>query len=190
MVEWRPLGAGATRTERGLSICVTKPSTLAPGMLVDDEFNLCFGERTMMRHANVTRVMAGLFLLAAMASTALAADPNGTWKWKRAAQNDQEVTLVLKAEGEKLTGTITPLAMGEGELKPVEIKNGSFKNDEVAFDLVMDLGEAGGGQSLTIKYKGKLEGDTIKGKYELVGLGDAGGAAAADQTWEAKREKK
>jgi hypothetical protein len=141
----------------------------------------------MMRHTSVMRAMAGLFLVAVVAAPALAADPSGTWKWKRAAQNDQEVTLVLKADGEKLTGTITPLALGEGELKPVEIKNGSIKNDEVAFDLVMDLGEAGGGQSLTIKYRGKLAGDTIKGKYELVGLGDAGGG---DDAWEAKREKK
>lgn len=152
----------------------------------------------MLRHVYVARVTMGMFLLAVAAAPALAADPNGTWKWKRAAQGDQEVTLVLKADGEKLTGTITPLALGApggdapaGELKPVEIKNGTFKNDEVAFDLVMDLGELAAGQSLTIKYKGKLEGDTIKGKYELSGLGEAGGGAAGgDTAWEAKREKK
>ncbi len=41
------------------------------------------------------------------------------------------------------------------------------------------------GQKFVIKFKGKVSGDTIKGKMEI----DIGGETC-DREWEAKREKK
>jgi hypothetical protein len=58
--------------------------------------------------------------------------------------------------------------------------NGSFKNDEVAFTTVMERN----GQSFTTKYKGKIEGDTIKGKTERERDGQVN-----SRDWEANREK-
>src|SRR5262249_33832037 len=117
-----------------------------------------------------------LFLVSATAKAA--ADPNGTWKWKFTTQNGQdfELSLELKQDGEKLTGKVSlPNGMS------IDIKEGSFKNDEVSFQTVFERN----GNSFTTKYKGKVDGDTIKGKVER----ERDGQVTA-RDWEAKREKK
>ena len=70
-------------------------------------------------------VAAALVAVCCLAATAqAAADPNGTWKWKFTTQNGQEfeLTLTLKAEGEKLTGAVTR-PMGQS----VDIKDGTSR---------------------------------------------------------------
>src|SRR5678815_50211 len=98
------------------------------------------------------------------------ADPNGTWSWTQqgggrggqgagAAATPRKVTLKLKAEGEKLTGTLTsPGFARRGEEggtppPPVEtaISEGKIKGDEISFNVTREVG----GNSRTSKYTGK-----------------------------------
>ncbi|HTM56260.1 MAG TPA: lipocalin family protein [Pirellulales bacterium] len=117
----------------------------------------------------------GITCLAAQSQAA--GNPDGTWKWSFTTQNGQQIdfTLNLKHEGEKLTGT---LMTGFGD---IEIKDGTFKNDEVNFKTVFERD----GNSFTTKYSGKVDGDTIKGQTERERNGQVN-----KRDWEAKREKK
>ena len=45
------------------------------------------------------------------------------------------------------------------------ISNVSFQEDVLAFDVVRELG----GSKFVVKYRGKLEGDTLKGTLEAAG---------------------
>lgn len=115
-------------------------------------------------------------LVVALSQATLAADATGTWKWKVTGQNDREVelTLDLKQDGEKLSGTITRGSAGRN----VEIAKGAIKNDEVTFETTIERN----GNTVTNKYKGKLEGDTIKGTIE-------GGRQNRSREWVAQRAK-
>jgi hypothetical protein len=103
-------------------------------------------------------------------------DPTGTWKWS-VTFNDQkrDVTLKLKLDGDKLTGTISGRDNTENK-----IDDATFKDGEVAFSVTRERD----GQKRVMKYKGKLDGDTIKGKTEFTRDGQA-----ESRDWEAKREK-
>lgn len=104
-------------------------------------------------------------------------DPTGTWKWT-VERNGQKTERSVKLEYKdgKLTGT-TP---GQ-DSKEVAIEDGHFKDGDVSFTVHRELN----GQKMTIKYKGKIEGDSFKGAAEVT---------TGDQTrkveFEAKREKK
>lgn len=103
------------------------------------------------------------------------ATATGTWKWEFKRNNGETIELTLKAkqDGEKLTGT---LVRGENE---TEIKEGKVtKEGEVSFEVVREIN----GNTITQKYKGKLEGDTIKGKMDFERNGEA-----QSRDWEAKR---
>jgi len=86
------------------------------------------------------------------------ADANGKWTWKqRGGQNGAEVamTLELKQDGEKLTGSIAR----EGSDMKMEIKEGKITGSDISFVTVV---ERNGMERKTV-YKGKIEGDMIKG---------------------------
>lgn len=119
---------------------------------------------------------ASALLLSAVGNLAHAADATGTWKWKVTGQNDREIelTLALKQDGEKLSGTITRGSAGRN----VEIAKGAIKSDEVTFETTIERN----GDTVTNKYKGKLEGDTIKGTIE-------GGRQNRTREWVAQRAK-
>ena len=104
-------------------------------------------------------------------------DPTGTWKWsfKRQDGSTIDATLKLKMKDGKLTGHLIG-----GNNQEVEIKEGKFKNGEVSFQITREFG----GQEVIIKYKGKLEKDTIKGKTEFERDGEK-----RERDWEAKRVK-
>lgn len=132
----------------------------------------------MKRVASFSTIVVAVLYLGCLTATAnAAADPNGTWKWKFMRQGGEEIemSLKLKAEGEKLTGSLT-LPMGD----KIEIEKGSFKDDEVKFETTIERN----GNTFKAKYKGKVEGDTIKGKVERERNGETVG-----RDWEAKREK-
>ena len=103
-------------------------------------------------------------------------DPTGTWKWS-VKFNDQtrDMTLKLKLEGDKLTGSMP----GRNNTE-TNIENGTFKDGEVKFSVTRERNN----QKFTTKYSGKLEGDTIKGKSESERDGQT-----QSRDWEAKREK-
>ena len=132
----------------------------------------------MKRYSSLAGMLTvAVIVLGFMSTTAQAADPNGTWKWTFSRGGQEiELSLALKHEGEKLTGTVTR-PMGQA----IDIKDGMFKNDEVSF--VTEV-ERNGNTFKTI-YKGKLAGDTIKGTTERERNGEK-----MTSDWEAKREKK
>lgn len=118
-----------------------------------------------------------VFGLTSLAYAADKADPTGTWKWS-VTRNDQtrEVSLKLKLEGDKLTGT-----MPGRDNTETAIEEASFKDGEVKFSVTREFNN----QKFTTKYSGKLDGDTIKGKSESERNGQT-----QSRDWEAKREKK
>ena len=101
----------------------------------------------------------------------------GTWKWSQTGQGGQtfETTAKLKQDGEKLTGSAT----GRGGTDST-IEDGTIKNEEVTFKIVRERN----GQKVTAKYKGKIQGDTIKGTVETERDGQT-----RSREWEAKRSK-
>jgi hypothetical protein len=134
--------------------------------------------------ATRTRIVAGLLALGLFACFAGAsraddkkADATGTWTWKFQRQDGEEVTntLKLKQEGEKLTGKLT--AFGSD----ADVQEGKVDKDgNVSFQVVRDFG----GNSVTIKYKGKVESDMMKLKAEFERDGEV-----RTREFEAKREK-
>lgn len=124
------------------------------------------------------RLVVSLFVAAAFAAAARAADPTGTWKWTTRSPNGEiETTLKLETKDGILTGAYS------NQFGDTAISNASLKDDVIAFDVVRDLG----GTKYVVKYHGKLEGDTIKGTLEAPGR-DGGDALKLD--WNAKREAK
>ena len=114
--------------------------------------------------------------LVAAAVPALAADKvDGTWTWSFTTQNGQsfEQKAKLKQEGEKVTGVI----MGRNN-QETEIKDGKLSSEgELTFSVTRERQ----GQQVTTKYKGKVDGDTIKGTTERDG--------GQSREWVAKRAK-
>ncbi|HTN76470.1 MAG TPA: hypothetical protein VL096_14525 [Pirellulaceae bacterium] len=97
-----------------------------------------------------------LFLVASLAQAA--DDPTGTWKWKTTfGKTEREVTLKLKLEGDKLTGS-----MPGRNNQETAIEEGSFKDGTVSFKVTRE----GKGAKITSKYSAKLSGDTLKGTVE------------------------
>lgn len=96
-----------------------------------------------------------LLLAAAMTvAFAFAGDVSGKWKYSMAGRNGNtiESTLTLKAEGEKLTGTVS------GRAGDTAIQDGKVAGDDVSFNVVRNFN----GNEMKIAYKGKLEGDALK----------------------------
>ena len=141
-----------------------------------------------MRPRNMTRlgsylalaVLAALVIPAYADDEAKKASVDGTWKWSFQTQNGEtrESTAKLKQEGEKVTGTITGRQGNE-----TEIKDGKLDKDgKLTFTVTREFN----GNTMTAKYQGKVEGDTIKGKIETT----RGDGETREREWEAKREKK
>jgi hypothetical protein len=104
------------------------------------------------------------------------ANPTGTWKWSfDAGGKTRSGTLKLKLDGDKLTGAM--LGRNNQETK---IEDATYKDGEVTFKMTRERN----GQTVTTKYSGKVEGDTIKGKIESERDGKT-----QSRDWEAKRSK-
>jgi hypothetical protein len=96
---------------------------------------------------------------------AFAGDPTGSWSWSTPGRNGgpprtAKLTLALK------DGALTGSMAGRGG--EVAIGDASFKDDAIAFSITREFN----GNSMTTKYTGKLDGDTIKGSIELPAMGD------------------
>ena len=112
--------------------------------------------------------------LLVLAVPALAADPTGTWKWSVDRNGETiENTLKLKVEAGKLTGTVT----GRNNTE-TPIEEGKVEGDDVSFKVTRMFGD----NKVVQTYKGKLSGDTIKGKIEFERNGEA-----QSRDWEAKK---
>lgn len=122
-------------------------------------------------------VLLSLVTLGLASAATAAEDPTGTWKWSAPGRNQQtrEVSVTLKLEGDKLTGTL-PGRDG----KEVAIEEGTFKDDQVSFSITRERE----GRKFVQKFSGKVSGDTITGKIEFGGEGKTN-----SRDWEAKRSK-
>ena len=105
------------------------------------------------------------------------ADPVGTWTCEYdIGGQKRESTLVIKKDGDKLTGTMTYQDKQEAKLKDLK-----FKDGELTFSVERKVND----MTFNVEYKLKVEGDRIKGK----GAVDAGGEKREFDV-EGKREKK
>ena len=124
------------------------------------------------------RLLRLLLAVTFTAAAALAADAVGTWKWQIAGPNgDIETTLKLAAKEGNLGGTYAN-QFGETTIKDV-----SFKDDVLAFAVDREIG----GNKFTLKFRGKVEGDAIKGEIDMPDFGGGGGTRKLE--WNAKRAK-
>jgi hypothetical protein len=109
------------------------------------------------------RLLAIAFLSAMLALPALAAGIDGTWMGTvETPRGSQEITLMLKADGNTLTGTVS----GRRGDSPVE--NGKIDGDKISFDQKVEFG----GESRTIKYSGTVAGDELKMTRAIEGFGE------------------
>ena len=129
-----------------------------------------------MRRREFFALGLAFITLAGIVQAADKPDPSGTWKWS-VTFNEQkfEQTLKLKFADDKLTGTM--IGRNNNETK---IDDATFKDGEIAFSVTRERN----GQKMTSKYKGKLDGDSIKGKTEFERDGQS-----QSREWDAKREK-
>lgn len=99
-------------------------------------------------------------LLNTVAASA-ATDPSGTWKWIAEGPNGRstESTLTLDWTNNRLTGSI------DNRLGKVEIRDAKLVGNQVSFTVERKIRF----RKFTVKYQGKLEGDTITGTAETVG---------------------
>lgn len=99
-----------------------------------------------------------LALALALVSTlvlAYAVNVDGTWSGELHTREGGafQVTLTLKAQVDKLTGTY-----GQGAMEDVNIENGRLSGDTVTFSITRQVRD----QQIKISYTGKVEGNTMK----------------------------
>src|SRR5256885_15964065 len=128
-----------------------------------------------MRQVITIAVVLGLSALVGVArADDKKADPTGTWKWEVERQgNKVPVTLKLKLDGEKLTGSMP----GRNNQETM-IEDGSIKDGKGTVKVTRERN----GQKTTTTYTGTIDGDTMKLKIEREGGNRA-------QEVEAKREQ-
>lgn len=104
------------------------------------------------------------------------ANATGTWTSKFVRKDGQErkATFKLKQQGEKLSGAVIG-----GDGIETAIEKATIKGDEISFQVTRQRGD----QEITIKYRGKVSSDAIKGKAEFAFQGQS-----RSMDWEAKRE--
>jgi hypothetical protein len=95
-----------------------------------------------------------LFLLAAVALAAFAADVTGTWKGTADTPNGKtERTFIFKVDGNKLSGETTSDMFGKST-----IEDGKVDGDNISFTITVKYQD----QQLKLNYSGKVAGDEIK----------------------------
>ena len=106
-----------------------------------------------------------IFIATLFCATLLcAADPTGSWTGDQPGRdgNTYHVTFKLKADGEKLTGTMA------GDQFEQPIKNGEIHGDEISFSVHLEFGNG-----IDLKYTGKVSADKIDFKLQRDGSDQA-----------------
>jgi hypothetical protein len=140
-----------------------------------------------MKISKFTQILLSVVLLAGTIVQAQAqdkkVDPTGTYIWTQAGRNggpDRTNTLVLKLEGDKLTGKLSVPGRRGGPAADVSITDGKLAGAAVSFNVVREFN----GNSMTNKYSGTLTEGVIKGKIETERNGQT-----QTHDWEAKVQK-
>jgi hypothetical protein len=108
-------------------------------------------------------------------------DPTGTYIWTMPGRNggpDRTNTLVLKLDGDNLTGKLSAPGRG-GAVTDTDIADGKVTGANVSFSVVRSYN----GNSMTNKYSGTLADGSITGKIEFNRNGDA-----QSRDWAAKKQ--
>jgi opacity protein-like surface antigen len=105
------------------------------------------------------RVFFVLTLATLLASAVMAADVTGKWTAQVPGRDGQtrEQTFNLKAEGDKLTGTVSG-----GQGGDTAIADGKISGDTISFTVTREMG----GNTMKFVYTGSVAGDEIKFKRE------------------------
>ncbi len=111
-----------------------------------------------------------------IAVTMWAADVTGKWTAEMQGRggNTMTVTMNLKADGDKLTGTIS------GRNGDTDISDGKVDGNNISFSVVREFND----NKITQHYKGKLDGDVIHFSMTMEG-GQMGSMPARE--FDAKR---
>ena len=115
--------------------------------------------------------------------TALAADFNGKWSADVPGRNGNTqtttFTFTVDATAMTVTGTVS------GRMGDTPITNGKVTADTITFDVVRNFN----GNSMTMSYSGKADGDTIKftRTFSGGGMGGGGNGGPPPQEFTAKR---
>ena len=101
--------------------------------------------------------LAGLLAAPGMAVAEETVDVSGAWTitWQT-RQGERTMTANFEQDGEKLTGA---LVGPQGRSMPL---NGSVKGDSIKFTVQFETQRG----DFEVTYKGKVEGDTMKGKAQ------------------------
>jgi hypothetical protein len=129
----------------------------------------------------VTCAIVALSVVAQLHAADKKSDPTGTWTWTTPGRNggpDRKSTLTLKADGDKVTGKVSSPGR-QGQTTEADIEDGKVKGTEISFSVTREFG----GNKVTQKYSGKIDGDSIKGKISFDRNGEA-----QSRDWDAKRE--
>jgi hypothetical protein len=111
----------------------------------------------------ITITTAAFLLTAALTVGAQSTNVSGNWKLTLETPNGPaNPSLVLKQEGEKLTGTYKG-RFGESPLE------GALKGKEIKFTVKVNAQ----GQEFLLEYAGAIDGDTMKGKVKFGDMGEA-----------------
>jgi hypothetical protein len=98
---------------------------------------------------------------------AMAADVTGKWVAEQPGRNGgppRQTTFVLKADGSKLTGTMTGGGGRGGAPTPVEITDGKIEGDNISFTVKRETQNG----PMETKYKGTVSGDELKLKFTMM----------------------
>jgi hypothetical protein len=119
----------------------------------------------MKRISSHLAAIAAILVIGASVASAQAAKVNVTGKWAfnvETAAGSGTPTITFTQDGEKLTGKYAG-QLGEADL------TGTVKGQDIAFTFNVDAQ----GTMLNFKYTGTIENkDALKGKVEIVGLGE------------------
>jgi hypothetical protein len=108
-------------------------------------------------------IFTATFTLAVLTAGAQTTNVSGNWKLTLETPNGAaSPSLVLKQEGEKLTGAYKG-RFGESPLE------GAVKGKEIKFTVKVNAQ----GQEFVLEYAGAVEGDTMKGKVKFGDRGEA-----------------
>jgi hypothetical protein len=112
----------------------------------------------------MTKKLLFVLTILLIASFALmAADVSGKWTYEgpgRGGNPGRPVTIILKADGATLTGTVPAGGRPGGDTPPppVDITDGKVDGNNISFTVKREFN----GNSMVIKYEGVLTGDELK----------------------------
>jgi hypothetical protein len=114
------------------------------------------------------KLLSVIALLCALTFAAMAADVTGKWTWEQAGRgggNPATITLTLKADGGKLTGTLSQ--PGRNGNMDTEITDGTVNGNAISFTIKRSFN----GNDMVTPYKGTLDGDTLNLEFTAPGRG-------------------